>query len=103
MSFSSVPPKAGAPRFLAQAKSDMYQVYVLRSLKNGKRYVGMTSQDLVEKLKEHNYGATQWTKRNKPFELAYSLKFEDKSEALKKEKFFKTGGGRRVLDRLVGK
>jgi len=79
----------------------MYQIYVLKSSKSRKRYVGITSQDLAEKLKEHNSGATSWTKANKPFILVYSEKFDSKNLALKREKFFKTGNGRKVLDNLI--
>ena len=81
----------------------MYQVYVLRSLKNGKRYVGLTSKDLSKRLIGHKSGSTPWTRANAPFELVRSEEFEDKSLALKREKFLKSGIGRRVLDNLVGK
>ncbi len=79
----------------------MYSVYVLKSLKSSKRYVGVTSQEVNQKVKEHNQGATLWTRSNKPFELVYSEHFENKSDALKREKFFKTGDGRKVLDNLI--
>ena len=79
----------------------MYQVYVLRSLKSQKRYIGLTSQKLAEKVKEHNSGATSWTKAGKPFILIHSESFDSKNLALKREKFFKTGNGRRVLDNLI--
>lgn len=79
----------------------MYHVYVLRSQKSLKRYVGITSQSPDEKLKEHNSGATAWTRANRPFQLIYFEDFDNKTIALKRERFFKTGNGRKVLDKLI--
>ena len=81
----------------------MYHVYVLKSLKSSKRYVGMTSQPVDVRLKEHNYSASTWTRAHKPFELVYSEDFDSKHDVLRREKFFKTGDGRRVLDRILSK
>ena len=81
----------------------MFHVYVLRSLKSSKRYVGMTSQLVKEKLQEHNYSTNKWTRGHKPFELAYTERFDSKPEALRRERFFKTGDGRRVLDKVLSK
>jgi len=61
----------------------------------------MTSQSVQERLKEHNQSASLWTKGHKPFKIVYTEKFESKIDALKKEEFFKTGDGRRVLDRML--
>ncbi|MCP5064071.1 MAG: GIY-YIG nuclease family protein [Ignavibacteriae bacterium] len=74
----------------------MYVVYVLRSLKDQKRYIGMTS-DIERRIVEHNDGLVKSTKNRRPFELIYSEKFEAKSEAMKREKFFKSGRGREFL------
>ena len=79
----------------------MFYVYVLRSLKNNKRYIGLTNSLPKERLKQHNYGSNSWSKGNRPFELIYSEECNDKEFALKREKFLKTGTGRRVLDRLL--
>ncbi len=50
----------------------MYTVYVLRSEKNGKRYVGFTSVDIEKRLNWHKWGLTPWTRQNGPFELIYT-------------------------------
>ena len=71
----------------------MYTVYVLRSLKDGKRYIGVTS-DLKERLFEHTNGLVKSTKNRRPLTLIHTEKFENKAEALKREKFFKSGQGR---------
>ena len=79
----------------------MYYVYVLRSIKNKKRYTGYTSKDPVMRLKEHNFGTDDWTRHKGPFELIYSRAFEIKREALREEKFLKTGRGRKFIDTIV--
>ncbi|MDD5173133.1 MAG: GIY-YIG nuclease family protein [Patescibacteria group bacterium] len=76
----------------------MHFTYILKSLKNSKRYVGYTSKDPEIRLKEHNKGCNKWTKQNKPLILIYKELFETKKEAMKREKFLKTGQGRKWLD-----
>jgi putative endonuclease len=79
----------------------MYSVYVLRSLRHGKRYVGYTSKTPSERLAEHNSGANQYTRQNGPFELVYFEEFNDKKEALIRERFLKSGQGRKYLDSAI--
>ncbi|MCD4762161.1 GIY-YIG nuclease family protein [bacterium] len=76
-------------------------VYVLRSLKNNKRYVGHTSKDAFTRLKEHNRGCNKWTKQNGPFEIIYTEKYNTKTEAIKREHFLKSGQGRKWLDENI--
>ena len=80
----------------------MFTVYVLKSLRNGKRYVGSTEKEALIRLREHNYGSNKWTRENGPFKLIYTEQFEIKSEALKREKFLKSGQGRKWLDEHLG-
>lgn len=76
----------------------MYTIYVLRSFKNDKRYVGYTSKNVQIRLSEHNKGCNKWSRENRPFKLIYHGKFNTKSEAIKREKFLKSGQGRKFLD-----
>lgn len=78
----------------------MYAVYVLKSLRNNKRYIGYTAKDPLIRLKEHNSGTSDYTKRNRPFDLVHKEFFDNKTEALKREKFLKSGQGRKFLDNL---
>ena len=80
---------------------EKFAVYVLKSLKNGKCYVGSTSKELTKRLDWHRWGLTAWTRQNGPFELLYSEERDTKQEALRREKYFKTGQGRRTLELLV--
>ena len=79
----------------------MFHVYVLVSLKNGKRYVGFTGETLEERLRQHKSGSSVWTKQNAPFNLIYSESFPDKLSAQRRERFFKTGQGRAFLNRVI--
>ena len=79
----------------------MYTVYVLRSLKHQKRYVGLTGKSADERLHEHLSGTNQWTRQNGPFVLIHTEPFVDKSSAQKRERFLKSGQGRQWLDRYV--
>jgi putative endonuclease len=71
----------------------MFNVYILQSDKNGKKYIGMTSKSVKERLKEHNEGKNKYTKNNRPFRLVYYEKGYCKSCALKRERFLKSGQG----------
>jgi len=77
----------------------MYFVYVLRSLKDHKRYIGSTD-NLIRRVNEHNDGLVKSTKNRRPLILIYSEEFNTKSEALKREKFFKSGYGRSFLKKI---
>ena len=79
----------------------MFTVYVLRSLKNNKRYVGITEKGVKERLRQHDSGSSSWTRQNGPFKIIYSEECADKAAALKREKFFKSGQGRRFLDQKI--
>ena len=75
-------------------------VYILRSRKNNKRYIGYTAKDVLERLAEHNYGFNQWTKQNGPFGLIHVNICCDIKEARELEKFLKSGQGRQCLNEL---
>uniref|UniRef100_A0A831YYU9 GIY-YIG nuclease family protein n=1 Tax=candidate division WWE3 bacterium TaxID=2053526 RepID=A0A831YYU9_UNCKA len=78
----------------------MYFVYVLKSLQFKTRYVGST-EDLNKRLKEHNSGKVRYTKGRKPWELIWKEAYKTKTEAIKRERFLKTGQGRKFLDRIL--
>jgi len=78
---------------------NMFYIYILKSLKDGKTYVGYTN-DLGRRLSEHNSGKNIATKNRTPLELLFSEKFETSKEARKRELYWKNGGGRRKLKKL---
>lgn len=79
---------------------NMCFVYVLRSKKNNKRYVGSTSKEVQIRLSEHNTGKNCWTRQNGPFELVYADQCLDIKEAKEIERFLKSRQGRQCLDEL---
>ncbi|OGF28158.1 hypothetical protein A2303_01995 [Candidatus Falkowbacteria bacterium RIFOXYB2_FULL_47_14] len=81
----------------------MFIVYVLRSLKNNKRYVGQTSKDAFTRLREHNGGCNKWTKQNGPLEIIHVEEYQSRVEAIKREHFLKSGQGRKWLDENIKK
>jgi len=70
----------------------MYYAYILRSLKDGRFYYGSCA-DVNARLDEHNKGAVKSTKGRRPLVLHYSECFDNRSEAFKREQFFKTIAG----------
>lgn len=74
----------------------MFFVYILRSLLNGKSYVGRTGLSVDKRLSQHNIGSNKWTKANKPFELAFYESYVCKTDAIIREKFYKSGIGTQI-------
>ena len=70
----------------------MYFTYILKSLKDGKYYYGSTS-NLENRLKFHNKGRVKATKARIPLILHYSERYKTRSEAVKRELFFKSIDG----------
>ncbi|MDD5258989.1 MAG: GIY-YIG nuclease family protein [bacterium] len=77
----------------------IYFVYILKSLKDGKRYIGSTST-LDIRIFEHINGGVKATKNRRPLQLIYTEEFPTKSEAQGRERYFKTGAGRAFLNRI---
>ena len=74
----------------------MYVVYLLRSEKDGGYYFGHC-EDLPKRLNRHNKGYVKTTKARAPFVVHYSESFNTKSEAYRREMFFKSLEGRKWL------
>jgi len=74
----------------------MYYTYVLLSQKDGRFYTGSTG-NLKERIKEHNNGEVSSTKYRRPLRLIYYEACLNKYDALRREKYLKTGMGKRYL------
>jgi len=77
----------------------MYYVYLLRSETTEKLYIGY-SKDLKKRLLEHNNKVTKSTRFGIPWKLIYYEAFNNKKDALREEKFLKTGKGRERIKYL---
>jgi putative endonuclease len=75
----------------------MFYVYVIRSVVDPSYHYKGFCSDIEERLKEHNAGQTKSIKHKIPFELVYVEQYNNLDSAIKREKYFKTGAGRRFL------
>ena len=81
-------------------KDMKYYVYVIRS-GEGFNYTGFT-ENLGKRLTEHNEKKLSfWTKRGTNWKIIYNEEFTDKTQALKREKWLKTGTGREFIKKNV--
>ena len=76
--------------------NSFYYVYVLRSKKDDLWYTGFTG-DLRKRFKEHNMNSIGWTKNRGPFELVYYEASRNITDARSREKYLKSGMGKRYL------
>ena len=74
----------------------MYYSYVLRSVKDGKLYVGVT-KNLKQRFELHNSGGVDSTKDRHPMELIYYEACTDREDTTRREKYLKTQYGRMYL------
>ncbi len=66
-------------------------VYILRGKKNGKFYIGCTS-NIEKRMKEHNEGKNYYTRRMLPVEIIYAEVYKSKKDAYEREKKLKHHG-----------
>ena len=74
----------------------MYYIYVIKSEKDNNIYIGFTANP-EKRLREHNAGKVKSTKHRKPFILIYQEEYKNKTTAIKREKFLKSGCGREFI------
>jgi putative endonuclease len=77
-----------------------YFVYILRSQKDGRYYVGST-QDPSERLQRHNEGRSKYTKAKRPWDLIYFEEYPDRSSAVRREDEIKSRKSRDFIETLV--
>lgn len=79
----------------------MFTVYVLYSKQFDKIYIGFTS-DLDARITAHNHPANKgWTKKYMPWVIVYTEEFEEKTDAIKREKELKSSRGRDFIRKAV--
>ena len=80
----------------------MYFVYALYNHNTGKIYIGQTA-DLNKRLSEHNRKRGNHFTANVQGEwkLIYKEGFTNRSDAMKKEKYLKSGYGRKFLKKFL--
>ena len=74
-------------------------VYVLRSGRDPSRhYVGITN-DTKARLRWHNYGPCGHTVEYRPWSIIVTIEFPTEAEAVRFEKYLKSGSGRAFAKR----
>ena len=74
----------------------MFYVYLLKSLKDDKWYTGYTN-NLQKRILEHNNKKNFSTQSRGPFRLIYFEGCINEKDAKAREKYLKTGMGKRYL------
>lgn len=78
-----------------------YYVYVLQSAKDKNFYIGYTN-NIKNRIQEHNSGHVESTKRRIPLKLIYREGCLSKKDALKREKYLKTVWCKRYIKNRIG-
>lgn len=78
-----------------------FHVYILYSKKLDRYYVGYTGDELLERLRKHNSNHKGYTGKVSDWELKYSEKYGEKSEAILREKEIKKWKSRKKIEDLI--
>ena len=80
----------------------MYFVYLLEN-KDKKWYIGYTPKRPLGRLEKHNRGEVSSTKAYRPWKLIYYEAYLVRGDATGREKFLKSGSGRKYLKKQLSK
>jgi len=75
----------------------MYFTYILKSIKDCKRYIGHTNNILI-RIEFHNKGLNPSTKNRRPLKLLCYKEFKTKIEAIRYERYLKSLKGGKQLE-----
>jgi len=78
----------------------MQYVYILQSKSDKYLYVGCTS-DLRKRIKLHNSGKVESTKKRLPLTLVHYEAYRNRDDSYEREKFLKTGWGKRYIKKIL--
>ncbi|HEX9779686.1 MAG TPA: GIY-YIG nuclease family protein [bacterium] len=78
----------------------VHTVYILKSLRTGRRYIGVT-QDLQRRLADHNRGKNKSVRGRGPYEVIWTEECATRDEAVQREKQLKRQKGGEGLGRLL--
>jgi putative endonuclease len=80
----------------------MFYVYILQSESTKHFYTGFAA-NLEQRVGQHNAGLTKSTKNRGPWRLVYQERFASRAQAMRREKFLKSGKGREQVAALICK
>ncbi len=75
-------------------------VYILQSQLDQSFYIGFTT-NIEDRLNEHNFGNTGYSKRKRPWNLVYFESYNTKEEAIKREKSLKRMKSKKYILELI--
>ena len=78
-----------------------FNVYILYSATFDKYYVGMTGEDIIERIRKHNTNHSGYTSRHKDWRLIYKEEFQEGVIALKREKEIKSWKSRKKIEIII--
>ncbi|MCG8342285.1 MAG: GIY-YIG nuclease family protein [Chlorobiales bacterium] len=78
----------------------MYYVYVLKSRKDNRFYIGYTA-DLERRITEHSKGLSRATAHRRPLDLVYYEACRTSRDGIRREKYLKTTYGHRYLKNRI--
>jgi len=78
----------------------MFNVYILRSTKDGSLYVGYTT-NIKQRLSTHNKGSVTSTKGKRPWKLVFVETYISQKDALRREKYLKTSPGKSAIKHML--
>ena len=78
----------------------MYYVYILQSEKDGSYYIGYTAY-LEKRIESHNQGRSRYTRKKTPWICVYVEEYNNKKDALVREKYLKRMKSKKYLEKLV--
>ncbi len=79
----------------------MFFVYVLKSERDGRFYIGHTNE-LSDRITRHNERRVPATKHRVPLKLVHSEPFETRSEAAARERYLKSLKGGNQFHKIIG-
>jgi putative endonuclease len=80
----------------------MFFAYIVQSLASGRFYIGH-SDDVDQRVEDHNTGRSHYTKGRGPWELVYAEAFRTRAEAMSREREIKKRKSKRYIEKLIKK
>lgn len=86
---------------IESSKSLVFFLYILRSEKTGRYYIGQT-HDLEHRLSLHNQGRVRSTKAFLPWQLVHQESYETRLDSMRRESEIKGYKGGFLFKKLLG-
>jgi len=75
-------------------KPTYYYVYIAQSLKDKNRFYTGFTENLDDRIKDHNHGKNPHTAKYKPWKIKTAIAFTNRDKALDFERYLKSPSGR---------